>query len=265
MQLHAPHFSLRHTLESGQLFRYELLEEGFLVSHRDKAFLISQEGDMLTVHAAAGDVTAAWLTHFFSLESEPPEAVDEYSAEALAFCGDLRICRQDPWECTVGFICSQNNNIRRIRQLMTGLARAFGRKVAVGKHTAYLFPNPGDIRAGAKLSAIRAGYREKYLLAASGLSEEWLRSLGSLPYGEAREQLLTIKGVGPKVADCILLFAYGHRNAFPIDTWVQQIMEERYGGGTRKEMLQRAHALFGQDAGVLQQYLFHYKRSGENR
>lgn len=261
MQLHAPNFSLAQTIESGQLFRYERVDEGFLVCHADKAFLISQDDDTLQVHACTPNVTAEWLSHFFSLDTEAPQAVDEFSAAALAHCGGLRVCKQDPWECTVGFICSQNNNIKRIRQLMSGLASAFGTRVHVGCYDAYLFPQPGKIRAGAKLQQIRAGYREKYLLAANAIDSGWLKSLGSLPYDEARGALLSLHGIGPKVADCILLFAYGHRNAFPIDTWVQQIMREQYGGGSQQAMHTKAREQFGDTAGVMQQYLFHYRRN----
>jgi N-glycosylase/DNA lyase len=260
MQLHTPSFSLIHTIESGQLFRYELVSEGYLIAHADKAFLISQDGDMLTVHAATPNVTVEWLQQFFRLDEAPPVSTDAYATEALAYCAGLRICRQDPWECTIGFICSQNNNIKRIRQLMTAIATAFGTPVRVGSYTTYVFPQPGRIRAGAKLSGIRSGYREKYLLSANGLSHEWLAMIHHLPYEEARAHLLDIPGVGPKVADCILLFAYDHRNAFPIDTWVEQIMREQYGVTSKKDMHAKATALFGADAGIMQQYLFHYRR-----
>ena len=134
MKLSAPDFSLEHTLGSGQLFRYERVQEGYLVSHRDKAFVISQDADSLTVHAATANVTEAWLRSFLSLDEPVPEPVDEYTAAALEYCSGLRICRQDKWEATVAFICSQNNNIKRIQQLMQGLARAFGKKVLLGNY-----------------------------------------------------------------------------------------------------------------------------------
>ncbi len=260
MRLHAPRFSLAHTLESGQLFRFETVAEGFLISHRDKAFVISHDGDFLTVHAATPNVTEAWLTHFFALDMQPPKPVDAFSRDALAYCSGMRICRQDPWECTVGFLCSQNNNIKRIRQLMTGLANAFGTKVAVGNYETHLFPNPGQIRAGKKLAAIRAGYREKYLLAANKHTDEWLASLYTMTADEKKASLLGMHGIGPKVADCILLFAYGEASAFPIDTWVEQIMKEQYGVANKQLMQQKATELFGASKGIMQQYLFHYRR-----
>ncbi len=261
MRIPASNFSLAHTIESGQLFRYERKPEGYLLAHRDKAFLVSQQGDELLVHAATPNVSKEWLSWFFALDATPPAAVDEYSAQALAFCGGMRICRQDPWECLIGFLCSQNNNIVRIRALMSGIARNFGKPLRVGKYTVYAFPEPGDLRAGRALDEIRAGYRAKYLLGANSINESWLRSLGSLSHEDARAALQSIHGVGPKVADCILLFAYGHRNAFPVDTWVAQIMQEQYGVHKRVHMQRKAVELFGSDAGILQQYLFHYKRS----
>ena len=262
MRLSAPNFSLQHTLESGQLFRYEKVPEGYLVSHRDKVFVISQEGDELVVHHATRNVTSEWLKHFFALDELPPKPVDSFTREALEHCGGLRVCRQDPWECTIGFICSQNNSVPRIRQLMTGLARAFGTPVAVGPYTGYLFAEPGQISAGIKLAALKAGYREEYIVLASEvLSDEWLESLAELSYDSARHWLLKMRGIGPKVADCILLFAYRHKNAFPVDTWVEQIMREDYNIQNKKDMHVAARRVFGEEAGIMQQYLFHYKRN----
>jgi N-glycosylase/DNA lyase len=260
MRIPAPDFSLLHTLESGQLFRFETVAEGFLICHRDKAFVVSQEGDALIVHASTPNVTKEWLSHFFALDEKPPKAVDAYSRDALLYCSGMRVCRQDPWECTVGFICSQNNNIKRIRQLMTGLAKAYGKKIKVGAYSAYLFPDPGKMRDDEKLDAIRSGYRKKYLLAANNLTDEGLASVRAMSIKQAKEELLTIPGVGPKVAACILLFAYGHKQAFPIDTWVRQIMTEEYGCTSEKEIEEKAAKLFGKNAGLMQQYLFHYKR-----
>jgi N-glycosylase/DNA lyase len=223
--------------------------------------VISQDNDYLTIHASTLNVTDEWLKRFFSLDETVPEPVDEYSAAALEYCAGLRICKQDAWECLIAFLCSQNNNIKRIQRLMNGLARAFGKKVVVGKHEAYLFPNPGEIKANKKLSAVKLGYREKYVIEASKrVTDEWLGSLRELPYGEAREQLLRLHGAGPKVASCILLFAYQH-NSFPIDTWIEQVMKAEYGCTTRKEMEEKAAELFGEDAGRLQQYIFHYARN----
>ena len=118
------------------------------------------------------------------------------------------------------------------------------------------------IKPGKKLDALRMGYRDKYVLQAnSSLSHEWLDSVRELSYKEAKASLLAIHGVGPKVAECILLFAYGHRNAFPKDTWVQQFMREEYGCETLADMERVAEERFGQNAGVFQQYLFHYRRN----
>jgi len=260
MKLSAPDFSLEHTLSSGQVFRYKRVQEGFLVSHRDKAFVISQDNDLLTVHYSTPNVTEAWLREFFSLDDELPEPVDEYTAAALEYCSGLRICKQDKWECTIAFICSQNNNIKRIQQLMNGLAKAFGKRVLLGGHEAYLFPEPGEIKSGAKLSAIKLGYREQYILEANKLTDEWLASLQKLPYEEARELLLDLQGIGPKVAGCILLFGYQH-NSFPIDTWIEQVMRTEYNCSSKKEMEEKAALLFGTNKGKLQQYIFHYARN----
>ncbi len=261
MRFHAPGFSLAQTLASGQLFRYEEVADGFLVTHGSRAFVIRQEGDELLVPYASANVTVEWLEHFFALDDVPPVAVDSYSAQALAFCGGMRVCRQEPWECLIGFLASQNNYVQRIRQIMTGLARTYGQRIMLGPYTAHLFPEPGAIMNDTKLLALRAGYRAPYFTHASDtLSHEVLEGIYGLEYDDAKTALMEIPGVGPKVADCILLFAYGHRQAFPIDTHVAAIMREHYNARTIEGMKRKAHKLFGENAGIMQQYLFHYRR-----
>lgn len=258
MHIPAPDFSLDQTLMSGQLFRWRVVPEGFLISHRDKAFIVSHDNDVLTVHAATKNVSQKWITEFFSLDEAAPCAVDEITAAALDYCGGMRICKQDPWECLVAFICSQNNNVKRIQNLMNAIAETCGTQVKVGKHRAYLFPNPGEL-SEAKLSQIRLGYRTSYLIAANKLNDSWLAQLRELSYDEANARLLSLLGVGPKVAACVLLFAY-QQNSFPIDTWMEQLMRTAYGCESKTEMLAKAQALFGNNAGKMQQYLFHYAR-----
>jgi N-glycosylase/DNA lyase len=146
---------------------------------------------------------------------------------------------------------------------MTNLAKTFGTPVHLGPHTAHLFPEPGDIIAGPALDAIRAGYRAQYLAhASSSLSHELLEGMHGQEYEEAKEALQLISGVGPKVADCILLFAYGHTEAFPIDTWVAHIMRSAYKCRTPSAMRRKAQKLWGSRKGEMQQYLFHYARVG---
>ncbi len=261
LRLAAPGFSLVHTITSGQLFRYEEVADGFLIAHGARAFVIRQDGDDLLVPYATRNVTEEWLEHFFALGDTPPQPVDPYSAQALAFCSGMRVCRQEPWECLLGFLASQNNHVPRIRQIMMGLASGFGERVTIGPYEAYLFPEPGTIRADTRLLALRAGYRAPYFTHASEtLTHETLEGIHGLDYDDAKTVLMEIPGVGPKVADCILLFAYGHRQAFPIDTHVAAIMREHYKARTKTSMARKAQKLFGEDAGVMQQYLFHYHR-----
>jgi N-glycosylase/DNA lyase len=261
LRVPAPGFSLAQTLASGQLFRYEEVADGFLVGHGRRAFVVRQDGDELLVPYASDGVTVDWLAHFLALDDVAPRPVDPYSAQALAFCGGMRVCRQEPWECLIGFLASQNNHVPRIRQIMTGLAHAYGERLALGPYVAYAFPEPGTIVPDARLDALKAGYRAAYFAHASdAITHEILEGIHGLDYDDAKTALEEIPGVGPKVADCVLLFAYGHRQAFPIDTHVAAIMREQYRARTKDGMLRKARTLFGADAGVMQQYLFHYRR-----
>lgn len=173
---------------------------------------------------------------------------------AVAFSPGLRLLRQDGWEALCTFIISQNNHIPRIKGIISRLCEQFGPKTPSGRAG---FPTPGDLagRTVEELAGLRSGFRAKYLLDAanrvySGVLE--LGPLASLPLPQAREQLMAVRGVGPKVADCTLLFGFGRVEAFPVDVWIGRVMESLFPHGLPRYALPQA--------GIVQQYLFHYAR-----
>jgi N-glycosylase/DNA lyase len=178
--------------------------------------------------------------------------------------------RQDPWECLASFLLSSTKQIPQIREGVRLLCERFGEAVEgpVDGGRVFAFPTAPAL-AGVSESLLREcriGFRAKYLkgtaevVAGGGLS---LEDVGALPLEQARERLVALPGVGPKIADCVLLFAYGYPRAFPVDVWVMRALRELYFPGRRPPMarLKRfSETHFGPQAGYAQQYLFHHVR-----
>ena len=182
--------------------------------------------------------------------------------KAVAYGGGIRILRQDIFETLISFIVSQNNNIPRIRKCIEALCSRYGEYIgeAFGREW-HAFPEPEVLAAASEedLAALRLGYRAGYIKAAA---ERYVsdRDCGCLP--QTREDILSYRGVGPKVANCIMLFGLRDVGAFPVDTWVKHIMNDMYGfdENDMRGMERFARDKFGELAGYAQQYLFYYYR-----
>ena len=193
-------------------------------------------------------------------------AGDAILAGVLAHTRGIAVLAQDPWEILVSFIISANNNIPKISRSIERLARALGERL---NDEAWAFPSPERVAAAhaRTLAACLLGYRAPYVRAAARLVADGrlnLSDLREMSLEDARDQLLTVPGVGEKVADCMLLFGLGHTGAFPVDVWVQRAVERLYFRGRRRPLRQIrhfGHARFGPLAGYAQQHLFAYARS----
>ncbi len=262
---HAPKFSLRHTLESGQFFRYAERDGGYAVVRGQRLFRVRQDGDVLTYDGA----DLWFLREFFGLDQdfEAIEAAlrrDRRLWEALDFAPGLRLLRQDPWECTAAFITSIASNIPRITGNIADMAREYGVPLRLGEERGYAFPRPDRLDDEAGLRRLKLGFRASYLVQAARLARSGiLEEIGSLSYEEAKQTLMVIPGVAEKVADCVLLFAYGRLNAFPVDTWIRKVMIRMFFRGRKvpdRAIRAFASERWGELAGVAQQYLYHWSR-----
>lgn len=188
--------------------------------------------------------------------------------EALAASAGLRLLRQDPWETLVAFILSQNSNIPRIQQNIEDLSVLAGSRFEARGRTFYAFPSPHALSRLSEetLRLLRLGYRAPSVLAAAqrvagGRLD--LEVLQRSPYAEARAALVALPGVGPKVADCVLAYGLGHREAFPVDTWVEKAVLRLWPGevqGSRERLAAWGRARFGSRAAYAQQVLFYAER-----
>ena len=264
--LHAPAFSLAHTLESGQFFRFLPVTGGAFTVHTGRRFFrVEQAGETLFVDGAP----AAFVREFFSLDHDLPSIEDSLRRDpklrpAIDAHTGLRLIRQDPWECAAAFILSIASNIPRISGNIADLARTYGGTSTLNGLESPDFPRPHELGGERDLRRLRLGFRAAYLVQAARLAKGGiLDDAESLPYEEAKDALMVIPGVAEKVADCILLFAFGHRAAFPVDTWIRKVMIDLYFQGRRTP--DRAIRAFAQErwgglAGYAQQHLYHWSR-----
>ncbi|MCI8703669.1 MAG: DNA-3-methyladenine glycosylase 2 family protein [Anaerotignum sp.] len=264
-------FSLSETLESGQCFRFEKDAEtgAYTAFAGERAGVFMQEGpDVFLCEGRPEDIP--FWRQYFDLErdygtlKERLAAGDAVMAEAVSFAPGIHLLRQEFFETLISFILSQNNHIPRIRGLAARLCAEYGKEMEGWS----AFPTPEELARAdeASLRRLGCGFRAVYLVdavkkvCAGGYAAEELERLGT---EELRARFMEIKGVGRKVADCVMLFSLGRYEVFPADVWIRRVMEAAYFGGeplSLRALQETAAARFGKDAGFAQQYLFHYGR-----
>ena len=253
-------FQLAQTLDCGQAFRWSEDADGSWhgIAHGRTVRLIRQ-GDTLTIFdMTAEEFNSVWR-NYFDLDRDYSSIVtacadNELLKNASLYGEGIRILNQDPWEALCSFIISQNNNIPRIKGIIERLCETFGEPINGG----FSFPDASVLAplTVEDLAPLRSGFRAKYILDAArrvASGEIDLEALRTMPYDEAREKLMIIKGVGGKVADCTLLFGLSHIEAFPRDVWIKRVMSEHFPDGLPQSAIPYA--------GIVQQYLFFYARS----
>lgn len=270
MKLELHHFSPENTFLNGQCFRWNQEDDGFKGIVAGKEIRVRKTNEGLLVQGVKEE-ERDWFLHYLGVEEDLPEkevriaAIDQVMEAAIEHGRGMHLLRQDPFETLISFILSANNHIPRIKSLVEKLALHYGEPIG---ENSYSFPTP-EALSNASLEELRhlgLGYRDKYVLDAARKvygGEFDLDSLYGLTTLEASKELQKITGVGKKVASCILLFSYGKRDNFPVDTWIKQALSRYYpekikGYPSEEAFLQ---GYFGEDVGLAQQYLFHYMRT----
>lgn len=253
-------FDLDAIFSCGQCFRWERQDDGsWRGVVRGRVLRVRRQGARLWLDGAApGEARRLWRP-YFDLNRDYGAvkaflARDPVLAEAVRFAPGIRILRQEPWEALCSFIVSQNNNIPRIRGLIARLCARYGEPLGSGD---FAFPSPRRLAEApaAELRGLGFGYRAEYVAdAARAVASGRVRlgALSRLPLEEARARLRGIRGVGPKVAECALLFGCGRLDCFPRDVWIGRVLDSFYPGGFPAELRPLG--------GIAQQYLFHYAR-----
>jgi N-glycosylase/DNA lyase len=298
-------YALGMTLTSGQAFRWERTDDSWtgIVAGRwvrlrqismdrgGSAALVRMPLDQRPAPVPQGSETGIlaetptpvanwdWLEHYLQSGIDLAAVLDTFPRDepmqaAAVACRGLRLLRQDPWECLASFILSSTKRILQIQQIVSLVCERFGEPIMVpeGWPAAFGFPTPERLAsvAEAELRQCKMGFRAPFLLSAARRVAEGKLDLQA-PYGgevhDARGQLVACEGVGEKIANCVLLFAYGRQEAFPVDVWVMKALRQLYFPRKKCTLVQLqkfASDHFGPNAGYAQQYLFHYARSHLN-
>lgn len=256
----ATNFDLAQTLDCGQAFRWSQNENGVWhgIAFDKYIELCQKDGDIIITGSDQTDFENIWA-NYFDLERDyaiiiKDVSVNETVRKAAEYSSGIRLLNQDSWEALCSFIISQNNNIPRIKGIVERLCENFGDKINGG----YTFPSAETVAKLTidDLAVIRSGFRAKYIIDAAQKvvsGEINLNELKHTDYDTAREKLMTIKGVGPKVADCVLLYGLSRIEAFPRDVWIKRALEQMFDGELPECAVQYA--------GIVQQYIFHYIRN----
>ena len=272
-------FDLKDIFECGQCFRWNKNEDGSYTGIIKNSVIKVEKVDEKIVFLGTGTKDfKSTIRDYFDLDTnyegykEKLSKVDKYLAESIEFGSGIRILKQDLWECIISFIISANNNIPRIKKIIERISSKYGKKIVFEGKDYYLFPTPEELsKASIKdLRDLGLGFRDKriYNTTQSILKNEFnLNEIKKInDTFKMREELLKLDGVGPKVADCILLFACKRVDVFPIDVWVRRVMNDLYihkekeEDVNKKELQKLAEEKFLGLSGIAQQYLFYWKR-----
>ena len=268
----APDFDLARTLDSGQVFHWEPCGAGFAGAIGAQGVYVEQRGGSLFCDGAS----AKTITRYFALDHPLAEIRrsfprDPAMSAARDFCQGLRIIRQPQWECLATFITSSMKQVAHIRQISRALRLRYGVSQRFRGCEIHTFPEASRIAklTEPELRACALGYRAKNLLATARLvasGEANLEAWSQLSDESLRLRLCELPGVGAKVANCVMLFAYERLRAFPIDVWIERVLKQEYFPRKRKVTATQLRAFcesyFGEHGGYAQQYLFHHARKG---
>ena len=263
-------FDLEQIFDCGQCFRFnkhKSKENTYCGVAFGKYLEVSQDNDYVYFHNCTKDIYDSTWHNFFDIDNNYDNIISSFTddkalSEAAAFSSGIRILKQDPWETLCSFIISQNNNIPRIKGIIENMSATFGEEFVSGGEKFYSFPTAKALVAAGeeKIFALKTGFRAKYIYDAACRIESGeidLNSIFEMSLEDAMQTLMKIKGVGPKVASCVLLFGFSKYDAFPIDVWVKKILANYYADGISSH-------LSGIHAGIAQQYLFYYERCKNN-
>ena len=275
MEYNIKDFEPKHIFECGQAFRWRKEDDdSYTAIHMGKIVNVKKKNEnIIFSNTNEKDFQNIWQD-YFDLQTDYSEIKSELSKdpileEAIKFGEGIRILNQEPYETTISFIISANNQIPRIKKSIELISENYGEFIGEYKGIKYYsFPKP-EILAKVDESELeekcKVGYRGKYIVNTSKMiynKEVNLDKLYNMPTKDAKEILMTLPGVGPKVSDCILLFSLNKNDAFPVDVWVKRVMEHFYlkEDTSLKNISKYAEDKFGNLGGYAQQYLFYYAR-----
>ena len=277
-------FEPKHIFECGQCFRWNLEEDGSYTGIVGKNVLnIKKEQNNIIINGVYKDNVKDVIEKYFDLDTNYEQikkklsAIDDNMKTSIEYGNGIRILYQDVWEALISFIISANNNIPRIKGIIERISKKYGKEIIWNNKSYYTFPTPEELsKATVKdLRELGLGFRDTRVFQTTIMVKNNNINIYELEkiqdVEKIREELLKFPGVGPKVADCIMLFSMKKYEVFPIDVWVKRVMTELYFNKEintkkvkinpdNKKILKYAENKFGKLAGLAQQYLFYWRR-----
>lgn len=266
-------FKLDDTITCGQIFRFFKMEDGsFDVILKDRIINVYMDNNYLCASSNIDDNLDVVVKKYFDLDNDYKNMEsflikrDKKLKNAIEFSSGLMMIKQDPFETIIEYIISANNGVPQIASALNNIAKAYGKKVLFNGKEYYLFPGYEDLKDVSieDFRNCKVGFRDKYIKAMVDKlnnNEFDLNIFYELETKDALDKLMENIGIGPKVASCILLFAYQKYDVFPIDTWVKKIMEKDYGIKGEANIRKFAKENYGKYSGIAIQYLFNYSRN----
>ena len=275
-------FELKHIFDCGQCFRWNEEEDGSYTGVIKQGILnVKKEKGLITFEGMLDGNIKEIVIDYFDLNNNYEEIknklskIDDNMKKSIEYGYGIRILNQDLFECIISFIISANNNIPRIKGIIERLSKKCSRRVIYNEKEYYLFPSVSELSklSVEDLRSLGLGFRDIRVFNTCKKIKEKVVDLDKLKEmknsDEIREELLKLDGVGPKVADCIMLFSLKRYDVFPIDVWVRRVMNDLYIHNeneekvNKKEILKIANKLYGNICGLAQQYLFYYRREND--
>lgn len=272
IKFNAEYFSVKDTLECGQVFRFLPFKNGYKIFTADKCAYAYNEGGFAVIECEKCD--EEYFRNYFDLSRDYEKiysAAIKEKTEILTSAANagkgIRLLNQNLEETLFSFIVSQNNNIPRIKGIIEKLCTALGEKRTFLGEEYFSFPTAKAMaeKDEAFYKSLGLGYRAEYIrrLAENVKNGLDINKFSNLSTKELKSELIKIHGVGRKVADCVTLFGYRRGDSFPVDTWIYKVYKEDFKGKeeNREKIADELTARFKENAGYFQQYLFHYKRT----
>ena len=272
-------FDLKHIFECGQCFRWKKETDGSYTGvFKNNVLNVKEENEKIIFQGICENKIEDVVIDYFDLKTNYSEIknelskIDCYLEESIKFGNGIRILNQDLWEVLISFIISANNNIPRIKGIVEKISKAYGKEIIYKGKKYYTFPTPEELSKASveDLRKLGLGFRDKRVYETTQKIKNGEIDLNEIiknkETNKTREILETLPGVGPKVADCILLFGLKRFEVFPIDVWVRRIMNELYIKNEdetkvdKKEIENLARTKYRDLAGIAQQYLFYWRR-----
>lgn len=272
-------FCMKHIFECGQCFRWNKEDDGSYTGVIKDAVLNVNQIDNKIIFKGISeknlkDIVIEYfdLNHNYEELKEKLSKIDDFMKKSIEFGEGIRILNQDLWECIISFIISANNNIPRIKKIIDAISKKYGKKVVWNNKEFYLFPTVDELSKATveELRSLGTGFRDKRIYDTTQkiynkeINLEEIKNMQDSK--EIEEELLKLDGVGPKVANCIMLFSLKRYDVFPIDVWVRRVMNDLYihkeneEQVNKKELQNLANEKYKDLAGIAQQYLFYWRR-----